>query len=222
MNKPVRKAVEDDLPSMNSADEDDDDAEEGDWDSNSQDSVLDSGKDEASTRTPSPDSEDSNAEMAYETAPRKRRPSWDPENEETIDHLPTKLVDGRIKKSASKPTALAVVATGTQKTDESDYSDAFDEDEAERLERYRVEDVSTGARFGRPAVADVIATTSRKARIQGAKDQIAGICQEIIADPENNVNYFTFNYRSCADCFQTAARLAQTIAYILPALDNNS
>lgn len=60
---------------------------------------------------------------------------------------------------------------------------------AELEERYKVEDVSTGARFGRPAVIDIIGNKSRTARIQGAKDQIAGICQEIIADPENSVRF---------------------------------
>lgn len=187
MNKPVRKAVEDDLPSLNSGDEDED--EEEDWDSNDHGSLLDSAsdEDEVDHPAPSPDSEDPDAEMIYEAAPRKRRPSWDSDNQENIDHLPTKLADGRIKKSGSKPTALAAVAKQNA-AEESDYEDVFDEDEAERTERYRVEDVSTGARFGRPAVADVIATSSRKARIHGAKDQIAGICQEIIADPENNVS----------------------------------
>ena len=60
-------------------------------------------------------------------------------------------------------------------------------EEVEDTSRSRVEDVSTGARFGRPAVVDVIAQKSRKARIQGAKEQIAGLCQEILGDPENSV-----------------------------------
>ena len=73
---------------------------------------------------------------------------------------------------------------------------AFEEEEEEESEEeepeapqdsFKVEDVSTGARFGRPAVVDVIMMKSRKARIQAAKEQIAGICQEIVSDPENSV-----------------------------------
>lgn len=185
MNKPVRKAVEDDLPSLNSEDEDEDEDEE-DWNSDLDESSLDSDSDldQEDAEGHAPDSDDSDAEMSYEAAPRKMAANSD--DEENFNHLPTKLADGRIKKSESKPTALAAVSK--PQADESDDDDVFDEDETERLERYRVEDVSTGARFGRPAVADVIANPSRKARVQAAKDQIAGICQEIIADPENNVS----------------------------------
>ncbi|KAF7964822.1 hypothetical protein HWV62_2733 [Athelia sp. TMB] len=182
LNKPVRKAVEDDLPSLNSEDENED---EEDWNSDLDESSLGSGSDldDEDAGQHAPDSDDSDAEMSYEAAPRKMVANSD--DEENFNHLPTKLADGRIKKSESKPTALAAVSK--PQADESDDDDVFDEDEAERLERYRVEDVSTGARFGRPAVADVIANPSRKARVQAAKDQIAGICQEIIADPENNL-----------------------------------
>jgi nucleolar complex protein 3 len=52
-----------------------------------------------------------------------------------------------------------------------------------------VEDVATGARFGRPAVRDIIQQKSRKARIEAAKEQLASICQEIMAEPENSVSF---------------------------------
>lgn len=172
LNKPARKAVEDDLPSIDSHDEDEDS-----WSSGVDGEGL-SMQDSASD-----DMLDSDAEMPYEVAPRKRHPSWDSDDDININHLPTKLADGRIQKSGSKPT---VIHTADKVDDESD-DDARDQEQAERQERYRVEDVSTGARFGRPAVVDVIGNKSRKARIQGAKDQIAGVCQEIIADPENSV-----------------------------------
>ena len=164
LNKPARKAVKDDLPSI----EDDEES----WSSGIEDSQLGSIDDDSNL--------DSDTEMPYEMAPRKRRPSWDSTEENNINHLPTKLADGQIKKSVIKPTAI--VSTDDSEEDE-------DPDLGEQEERYRVEDVSTGARFGRPAVIDVISSSSRKARIQGAKDQIAGICQEIISDPENNVSY---------------------------------
>jgi nucleolar complex protein 3 len=186
LNKPVRKPVEDDLPSIHSHDEDEDS-----WSSGLDDDALsmsDSTNDDISdaSRAPSSVGLDSDAEMPYEVAPRKRRPSWNSDDDHNIHHLPTKLPDGRIQKSVSKPTALHAV---------DGLDDWTDDDAAEQVQkqaemdaRYHVEDVSTGARFGRPAVIDIIGNKSRKARIQGAKDQIAGICQEIIADPENSVS----------------------------------
>jgi nucleolar complex protein 3 len=125
--------------------------------------------------------------MSYEVAPRKRRPSWDSDDDHNVHHLPTKLPDGRIQKSVNKPTAVRAAADPDHVETDDDAAQQ-DQEHAEMQARYRVEDVSTGARFGRPAVVDVIGIKSRKAKIQGAKDQIAGICQEIIADPENSVS----------------------------------
>lgn len=125
-------------------------------------------------------------EMSYEAQPRKRHASWEPENDKDkgIERLPIKLADGRIQKSGGDNVVL----------DDGEESDPENEEEredgqaaAEAAQRYRVEDVATGARFGRPAVVDVIGLKSRKARIQGAKEQIAGLCQEILGDPENSV-----------------------------------
>ncbi|KAH9934778.1 nucleolar complex-associated protein-domain-containing protein [Fomitopsis serialis] len=118
-------------------------------------------------------------EMSYETIPRKRRPSWDPEEktEKGVERLPIKLSDGRIQKSKDK-----VILDAEETEENEDYPE-----EDEPIPEYKVEDVSTGARFGRPAVVDVIGNKSRKARIQGAKEQLAGICQEIVAEPENSI-----------------------------------
>ncbi|KIM87032.1 hypothetical protein PILCRDRAFT_815467 [Piloderma croceum F 1598] len=184
LNKPVRKPVEDDLPSIHSHDEDEDSWSSGLDDdafsmSDSNDKISDA------SRTPSRVGLDSDAEMPYEVAPRKRRPSWNSDDDRNIHHLPTKLLDGRIQKSVNKPTAVHAVDGLDDGTD--DDAAEQDQEQAEMDARYRVEDVSTGARFGRPAVVDIIGNKSRKARIQGAKDQIAGICQEIIADPENSL-----------------------------------
>ena len=193
LNKPARKAVEDDLPSIDSDGGD----EEESWSSGIEDlphsqpdSTSDAFLDGDASVSASGSSLDSDAEMPYEMAPRKRRPSWDSVEENKIHHLPTKLADGQIKNSAIKPTAVV-----SAEKDEGNE----DPDLGEQEERYRVEDVSTGARFGRPAVIDVISSSSRKARIQGAKDQIAGICQEITSDPENSVshrNVESLQYRS--------------------------
>ncbi|PCH38232.1 nucleolar complex-associated protein 3 [Wolfiporia cocos MD-104 SS10] len=186
MHKPVRVAAVDDLPSVDSHDEDSDawssgideltDAEEPEM------SDLDDAASSSSSHAPRKHKRpaESDEEMPYETLPRKRRPSWDPkeDKEQGITRLPIKLADGRIQQSEGK-----VFLDAEEDTDESDADDAAQEGHLD----HHVEDVSTGARFGRPAVVDVIGTKSRKARIQSAKEQIAGICQEIVSDPENSI-----------------------------------
>ncbi|KAJ7709940.1 nucleolar complex-associated protein-domain-containing protein [Mycena rosella] len=175
LNKPVKKSVEtDDLPSVDSHDEDEDD-----WSSeilSDEDGALSDGGDSDDSMGSSSEL-GSDAEMPYETAPRKRRPSWEAPAE-GIQRLPIKLADGRVQKTGTK---LKQLPTSEDTDDESD-----DED-AEVPEVPRREDVSTGARFARPAVVDVIGNKSRAARIQGAKDQIASVCQDIVADPENSL-----------------------------------
>ncbi|KAG5643474.1 hypothetical protein DXG03_000862 [Asterophora parasitica] len=177
LNKPIRQAAEDDdLPSIDSHDEDEDvwdselDSVEGtDEDGNGSldyDSALSSGDDA------------SDVEMSYEKAPRKRRPSWELEKSTSVKGLPIKLPDGRIKSTGTKVLADPVAAREEESEDEAS--------EVEEEPR-RVDDVSTGARFGRPAIVDVVGNKSRSARIHAAKEQIAGICQEIVADPENSL-----------------------------------
>jgi len=193
LHKPVRVAPQDDLPSVDSHDEDEDDwgssigEETEDEDEDLDDTasagmVSDSGASSSSSiRGPrkKPKAGSDEEEMSYEVMPRKRRPSWEPEEktEKGVERLPIKLSDGRIQKSKDK------VILDAEETEESE--DYPEEDEP--IPEYKVEDVSTGARFGRPAVVDVIGNKSRKARIQGAKEQLAGICQEIVAEPENSV-----------------------------------
>ncbi|KAJ7470731.1 nucleolar complex-associated protein-domain-containing protein [Mycena latifolia] len=176
LNKPAKKAAEtDDLPSVDSHDENEDD-----WSSeipSDEEGILSHGGDSDDSMASSRDL-DSDAEMPYETAPRKRRPSWESPADQGIQRLPIKLADGRIQKTGSKLKQLPT------SDDTDDESEDEDEDVPEAPQR---EDVSTGARFGRPAVVDVIANKSRAARIQGAKDQIATICQDIVADPENSL-----------------------------------
>ena len=200
MHKPQRAKVKDDLPSINSDEEDEDDGEEwssginsGDDDDDGYDSTepvpdsdLNEEDDDSSSHTNHRRKvkrlESDDEEMPYESAPRKPNTAWesDDEADKGIDRLPIKLADGRVQKSGSK-----VFLT---QDDEIVGDESEEENEAPvPEERYKVEDVSTGARFGRPAVADVILTKSRKVRIQAAKEQIAGICQEILADPENSV-----------------------------------
>jgi nucleolar complex protein 3 len=126
-------------------------------------------------------------EMPYETIPRIRRRSWDSEDKPAIKRLPIKLADGRIRQTGVHFSAL-----------QNEYSDGENEGHQQEeglQETMRVEDVATGARFGRAAVVDIVEIQPKKERIQSAKEQIAGICQEIISDPENNV--------SCTKCIKT-------------------
>ncbi|KAI0374803.1 nucleolar complex-associated protein 3 [Pilatotrama ljubarskyi] len=194
MNKPVRKPVEDDLPSIHSHDEDEDGWSSGASGLEDISADEDISDDEAFSEAESSASavdkrrrkrkEDSDEEeLPFETQPRKRRPSWEPESdkEKGIERLPIKLADGRIQKSGSKVFLDDDEESGLESDEESQ------PDEAVEAARHRVEDVSTGARFGRPAVVDVISQKSRKARIQGAKEQIGGLCQEILGDPENSL-----------------------------------
>ncbi|KAI0064596.1 nucleolar complex-associated protein 3 [Artomyces pyxidatus] len=164
--KPVRQTrVDDDLPSVNSHSDD-----EEAWKA--------SGSSDAASPHGRVDS-DSDAEMSYEAVPRKRRPSWsDEERRKTVERLPIKLGDGRIQKSGGK------VIVGPEEEEDESEEEGLAEEEHPEPQR---EDVATGARFGRASVLDVVTTKSRKLRIQGAKEQIAGICQEIVADPENSL-----------------------------------
>jgi nucleolar complex protein 3 len=127
-------------------------------------------------------SDDSDAEMPYETVPRKLPSEWRTSERTEVRALPIKLADGKIK-----DTGVKVVLDEAEDEFESDVSDKGEE----RVET-TVEDVSTGARFGRLAVVDVLQTKSRKQRVEIAKEQIANICQEILADPENSVSIDDF------------------------------
>ncbi|KAH8099477.1 nucleolar complex-associated protein 3 [Cristinia sonorae] len=191
LDKPTRTRVEDDdLPSIDSGGDDDDDEDAASWNSDIEDddlsipdsdaaddhsSVASSSKPRRKTKDASDDEE-----MSYEVAPRKRRPSWDSDEEKDkgISRLPIKLADGRVQTSSAK-----VYLPKEEKQSESE----SEEEEDHEQPRPIVEDVSTGARFGRPAVVDVIGNKSRKARLQLAKEQIASLCQEIISDPENSL-----------------------------------
>lgn len=183
----------DDLPSIDSHDEDesswgsDVDMEDDDLSvlsssaSDADDGASTSSEPARHSRTKKP--ADSDEEMDYETLPRKRRPSWEPESDEDagIRRLPIKLANGQIQKTDAK-----VYLPKEPQNDKSDTEESGSEHE-EASQRPLVEDVATGARFGRPAVIDVIGNKSRKARLQAAKEQIASICQDIVSDPENSV-----------------------------------
>ncbi len=164
---------DDDLPSLNS----DEGEQESDWSSNVDNLEFSSSEDVPPLPdTTSDASDDSNAEMPYETVPRKQPSSWQTTKRTEIRALPIKLSDGRVM-----DTGIKVVINEPE--DEED-----DESELSEVLPLKVEDVATGARFGRPAIVDVLETKSRKQRVDLAKEQIAGICQDILANPESSVS----------------------------------
>ncbi|EPQ58153.1 nucleolar complex-associated protein 3 [Gloeophyllum trabeum ATCC 11539] len=177
MNKPVRVTRKDDLPDIDSNDEDED---ENSWSSDIEEGDFESDEPGSASAFPSSSEADSelDPEELYES--RQRPPAWtsEPEPKGVVNRLPIKLADGRIQKTEGR------IRIGPEDEESSEESMDSSPEEAEAS---RVEDVSTGARFGRPAVIDVIGSKSRKARIEAAKEQIASICQEIVADPENSL-----------------------------------
>jgi len=123
---------------------------------------------------------DSDAEMPYEQLPRKRYTSWSDEGEiptKKIKGLPIKLPDGTIRKSAK----VLIMSDPEQSSDESEKEVLL------RKPETNVEDITTGARFGRAAIANIITKSSQRERVEAAKEQLASICQEILAEPENSV-----------------------------------
>lgn len=179
LHKPIRQPRVDDLPSVDSHDEDSEswstDVERSDAETKS-DNALSDGQDFEEQLVEL----DSDTEMPYERVPRLPKVP-EPQTRRNIRGLPIKLSDGRIQASEKVTVAPA------QTDDDEDTEDPVRSQSSLPTVLPNVEDVATGARFGRLAVVDVIGNRSYKARIQGAKDQIASICQEIISDPENSV-----------------------------------
>ncbi|KAE9387488.1 nucleolar complex-associated protein 3 [Gymnopus androsaceus JB14] len=175
LDRPARKApVDDDLPSIDSHDED-----EGSWGSElSENDPLNSSDDDASLPDSAVDDFDSDVEMPYEVAPRKIREPLQTKTEGP-QRLPIKLKDGRIQKTGKM---LAPLPSEAQSEDTDD-----SEDEPVYEEPIRDGPI-TGARFGRLAVVDILENKSRKARVETAKDQIASVCQEVVSDPENSLS----------------------------------
>ncbi|KAI9566460.1 nucleolar complex-associated protein-domain-containing protein [Boletus coccyginus] len=175
LHKPVRKTKADNLPCVDSHDEDSES-----WSTDIEDSDLALADQVDSEEQPSSPAElDSDTEMPYERVPRLHK-APEPETRRNIPGLPIKLSDGRIQASEKVTVAPAQI------NDDQDTEGSVPSQSPPAVPS-TVEDITTGARFGRLAVVDVIGNSSRKARIQGAKDQIASICQEIIADPENSL-----------------------------------
>ena len=172
MTKPIRKQeANDDLPSLNW------DSEDGASEAESRE-MSDSEGDGLLSDTSSAISENSDDEMPYETVARTHRNLRNSPKSE-VQRLPIKLPDGRIKETGTKVITTKTVIY-------SEVEDSTSDSEVEPEPR-KVDDVLTGARFGRFSISDVLQTKSRRTRIEMAKVQIAGLCQDILADPENGV-----------------------------------
>ncbi|KAF8559543.1 nucleolar complex-associated protein 3 [Imleria badia] len=201
LHKPVRKLRNDDLPSVDSHDEDSEP-----WGTDIGDSDVEmalSDEVDSEEQPPSPAELDSDTEMPYERVPRLHKLS-EPETRRNIPGLPIKLSDGRIQASEK----VTVVPAQTNVDEDSEGSVRSQSPPAVAS---TVEDIATGARFGRLAVADVIGNSSRKARIQGAKDQIASICQETIADPEYSLGLLRRLHTFSLETITTPSRLEPVI-----------
>jgi nucleolar complex protein 3 len=165
LNKPTPKPLaHDNLPSANSSSVESHDSEPELFD--------------VATKSQASDSEEEDLERHYErTSHLLGRPPERP----VVERLPIKLADGRLIQTGVKdlPRAYDIEEYETESSEPS---------EAEQDGRsLNAGDRFTGTRFGRLAVFDVVSQGSRKRRIEGAKDQIASICQEIVANPENSV-----------------------------------
>jgi nucleolar complex protein 3 len=108
-----------------------------------------------------------------------------------VSRLPIKLPSGQIQQTG--------VREGSAQSDEDmeEDADTLSQNHAKPIKRD-----FAGTRFGRASVADVIRIASRPDRIQSAKEQIAGICQDIMSEPENGVSNLRLaikiSHRICA------------------------
>lgn len=180
--------MDDDLPSINSHSEDEDDwssdlPEDGmipsDIDSDLEGSTASSSSSPAVRQDRKRKNAGFDSEMPYEKLPRKHH-AHDNGDDNGIARLPIKFQNGVVQLSKEKVVPQMAMEA-------EDDSDTDEEENKSATVLPVVEDVSTGARYGRPAVIDIITAPSRKGRIESAKVQIAGICQDIIAEPENHV-----------------------------------
>jgi nucleolar complex protein 3 len=118
--------------------------------------------------------EDSDEEQSYERRPRVIANKGEA-NRKLVPRLPIKLPGGQVQQTG--------VREGSVESDEES-DNTLQHAEMQESPRRNV----AGARFGRAAVADILRIKSRAGRLQAAKEQIAGICQEILSEPEQSVS----------------------------------
>lgn len=153
-----------------------DDEDNSDWNS-SIEYLGNSDHSDEGIEAPSSSAEDSEQERTYERKLQLKNAQEDEKRRKFVPRLPIKLPSGQIEQTG--------VREGSMKSSEDEDEDE-DEERAPMLQEMPRSDVA-GARFGRKAVGDVVAIKNRSHRIQAAKEQIAGICQEILSEPEASV-----------------------------------
>ncbi|KIM29127.1 hypothetical protein M408DRAFT_16105 [Serendipita vermifera MAFF 305830] len=121
---------------------------------------------------------DSEEEQVYEKQPRKMGEATKgmEKKPKVVARLPIKLASGQIQHTG--------VREGSAETEEDIEDDV--ELPSVKPPKPTKRDFS-GPRFGRASVADIIRIESRAERIKSAKEQIAGICQDILSEPENGL-----------------------------------
>lgn len=117
--------------------------------------------------------EDSDEEQSYERRPRIKESKE--LQRKSVPRLPIKLPGGQVQQTG--------VREGSVESDEEM------EDTPQPSQAYEPpkRDVA-GARFGRAAIVDIVRIKSREERLKAAKEQIAGICQDILSEPELGVS----------------------------------
>lgn len=159
------------------------DEEEGD--------EMDEASDEGDTGDSKAGSSGSDEELAHERRGRPRPTEWEPPARQGPARLPVKLADGTIMPTGNLPAPPSSDESESE-VDRVDPMESWAAAASADSAPHRREDVATGARFGRPAVVDILTMSSRKAKIQRVKEELATICQDIVADPESNVGFGAF------------------------------
>lgn len=123
---------------------------------------------------------DTEEEQPYERMPRSNHEKLKGNDGEpkrkAIARLPIKLPNGQIQQIGIREGSIET---------------SSEEEEVDQVKgaRHPPKSNIAGSRFGRTALADVVRIKSKKERLTAAKEQIAAICQDILAEPENGVRY---------------------------------
>ncbi|KZO99597.1 NOC3p-domain-containing protein, partial [Calocera viscosa TUFC12733] len=187
LNKPARPKIEDDLPSVGEHTDDESPwegvdggelSEEEEEDEELEDDGISVEEDDEVAVAAAPDSD---IEQSYELKGRKRRREWEEDDTpKPIGRLPIKLANGQVKRLKDLDGRPAPPPVQEEESSEEERVE-------EEVQEERTNNVATGNRFGRPAPSVVLSLPTRAERVGRAKEQIAGICQDIMADPENNL-----------------------------------
>ena len=147
--------------------------------------------------------DDSEEEQSYERRPRGHQVENEHERRKAIPRLPIKLPGGHIQQTGEREGSLA--------------SSVEEEEEPSRPAESKPKRNFTGARFGRASVADVVSIRSGRERAQAAREQIAGISQDILSEPENSVCP-PFSFFKCSKSMKLGL-LRRLLAFASPTVE---